>query len=97
MNRTPPKDTLLLTIHTGRGARMPDVCPQQARSGTDLPGAGHEALFVASFTPPPDRRGGCLSPKFVRRQYQNTIESAYGLLPRPPHTPAARFKRLYQK
>jgi hypothetical protein len=30
-------------------------------------------------------------------EYQNTIESAYGLLPRPPQTPAARFKRLYRK
>ena len=30
-------------------------------------------------------------------QYQNTIESAYGLLPRPPQTPAAPFKRLYRK
>jgi hypothetical protein len=28
-------------------------------------------------------------------QYQNTIETAYGLLPRPSQTPAAPFKRLY--
>jgi hypothetical protein len=27
--------------------------------------------------------------------YQNTDENAYGLLPRPPQTPAAPFKRLY--
>jgi hypothetical protein len=54
-------------------------------------------MFVASFTLLPDARCGCLSPEFVPRQYQNTFESAYGLLPRPPHTPAARFKRLYRK
>jgi hypothetical protein len=30
-------------------------------------------------------------------EYQNTVESAYGLLPRPPQTPSARFKRLYRK
>ena len=30
-------------------------------------------------------------------QYQNTVETAYGLLPRPPQTPAASFKRLYRK
>ena len=27
-------------------------------------------------------------------QYQNTVETTYGLLPRPPQTPAAPFKRL---
>jgi len=30
-------------------------------------------------------------------QYQNKVETAYGLLPRPPQTPAASFKRLYRK
>ena len=30
-------------------------------------------------------------------QYQNTVENAYGLLPRPPQTPATPFKRLYRK
>jgi hypothetical protein len=30
-------------------------------------------------------------------QYQNTVETAYGLLRRPPQTPAASFKRLYRK
>jgi len=30
-------------------------------------------------------------------KYQNTVQSTYGLLPHPPQTPAARFKRLYRK
>jgi len=30
-------------------------------------------------------------------QYQNPVENAYGLLPRPPQTQAAHFKRLYRK
>jgi len=34
---------------------------------------------------------------FTLRKYQPTIESSYGFLPRPPQTPAARFKRLYRK
>jgi len=30
-------------------------------------------------------------------QYQNTVETTYWLLPRPPQTPATHFKRLYRK
>ena len=33
----------------------------------------------------------------TRSEYQKTVETAYGLLPRPPQTPAAHFKRLYRK
>jgi hypothetical protein len=29
--------------------------------------------------------------------YQNSIRNPYGLLPRPPQTQAAHFKRLYRK
>ena len=37
----------------------------------------------------------CCATNWTPSEYQNTVESAYGLLPRPPQTPAARFKRLY--
>jgi hypothetical protein len=30
-------------------------------------------------------------------EYQNPIRNPYGLLPRPPQTQAAHFKRLYRK
>jgi len=39
----------------------------------------------------------CFAAKSTPSEYQNTVESAYGLLPRPPQPPAARFKRLYRK
>jgi hypothetical protein len=31
------------------------------------------------------------------QQYQKGVQSTYSLLPRPPQTPAAHFKRLYRK
>jgi len=97
LNRTAPNDTLLLANHAGRGARMPDVCSRPTPPHTGLTGADQETVFVTPFIPPPDTRGGRPSLEFARRQYQNTFESAYGLLPRPLQTPAARFKRLYRK
>ena len=30
-------------------------------------------------------------------EYQNPVRNPYGLLPRPPQTQAAHFKRLYRK
>jgi hypothetical protein len=35
-------------------------------------------------------------PEFSSR-YQNLLRNPYGLLPRPPQTQAAHFKRLYRK
>jgi hypothetical protein len=33
----------------------------------------------------------------VASEYQNPLRNPYGLLPRPPQTQAAHFKRLYRK
>jgi len=36
-------------------------------------------------------------PGGIPPQYQNKVETTYGLLPRPSQTPATPFKRLYRK
>ena len=88
---------LLLARHAGRGARMPELCLRLCRDGEHLrsgsPGRDHHLdttrrvpLWTLVEAP-----GG------IPFQYQNTVESAYRLLPHPPQTPAARFKRLYRK
>jgi len=38
-----------------------------------------------------------LRPTTSPSQYQNPVENAYRLLPRPPQAQAAHFKRLYRK
>lgn len=60
-----------------------------------LPNGAVQCFLCRLADPIPHSRAGYLNLSFTPSQYQNTVESAYGLLPRPPQTPAARFKRLY--
>src|SRR5215469_11056374 len=47
-------------------------------------------LLGAGFkTPGVPKRGS----RWPTHEYQKTVETTYGLLPRPPQTPVARFKR----
>ena len=79
---------------------MLDVCPAVLTRAGAMP-KRDTAAVLRSFSYPAEPPSGTCGPDFLlcftRRQYQNTVESAYGLLPRPPQTPAARFKRLYRK
>jgi hypothetical protein len=47
------------------------------------------------------RRAGSIRPIIAApgrsSEYQNPVRNPYGLLPRPPQTQAAHFKRLYRK
>ena len=49
------------------------------------------------LTPPNTFRASVRATRQLVSKYQNVFESAYGLLPRPPQTQAAHFKRLYRK
>jgi hypothetical protein len=76
---------------------MLDVCLGAVSAALALP-EGIAAPLVLRRTAAHSR---CCGPyplvSSMRSEYQNTVESAYGLLPRPPQTQAARFKRLYRK
>jgi hypothetical protein len=78
-------------------ARMLDLC-LAARINTGLRSKAVAPRFLLRLAAPYSQP---YTPYFFRqltpRKYQNTIESSYRLLPpRPPKTPAARFKGLYR-
>jgi hypothetical protein len=88
---------LLLARNAGRGARMLEVCPHGCPDGAH-PHSGsleraHYPLATLRMPLPTLVKilGG------IPFQYQNKVERSYGLLPCPPQTPAASFKRLYRK
>lgn len=62
-----------------------------------LPDGAVQCSVCGLADPDSRSRARYLDLSFTPSEYQNTVESAYGLLPRPPQTPAARFKRLYRK
>lgn len=76
---------------------MVEVCPHGPPSVSDDAIAALHGLYEAARALPSDLQGGSHTLGFARRKYQDTVETAYGLLPRPPQTSAARFKRLYRK
>jgi len=76
---------------------MLDVCPRRSNQCRRTTLIGGEAAIQASRATLQNARGHRRTPGSSRSEYQNTVESAYGLVPRPPQTPAARFKRLYRK
>ena len=83
---------LLLARHAGRGTRMLEVClhgyrDSEHRHSVSL---GREHHAVASHRVP--LRTVVKISGGIPFHYQNTIEN---MLPRPPQTPAAPFKRLY--
>jgi hypothetical protein len=73
---------------------MPEVCLRGYRHGE----CGRSTCQQAPnhrFSPPINRPGCAIHALCrTRFQYQNKVETAYRLLPRPPQTPAAPFKRL---
>jgi len=76
---------------------MLDVCLDALIAAKALP-EGVVLRLLLRLTAPCSNRG-CpyFLAAFTPRKYQPTIESSYRFLPRPPQTPAARFKRLYRK
>ena len=64
---------------------------------------GRAQLTHPGATLPCSGGGRCDSPASMSSlqtwsfEYQNPVRNPYGLLPRPPQTQAAHFKRLYQK
>ena len=67
-------------------------------------GYGAGVLFrraTPSRGPFDGRRPGSILPIIAApaqsSEYQNPVRNPYGLLPRPPQTQAAHFKRLYRK
>lgn len=97
MNRTLRKHDFLLASHAGRSARILDVCLGAVFAAVAVPKRLAER-FILGRTMAHWRSSGPYSlVSSTPSGYQNTVESAYGLLPRPPQTPAARFKRLYRK
>ena len=76
---------------------MLDVCPrdcQHMENAHSLAQGHPKYTFPSSLTPRPLTFRASSDTPF---QYQNTFESTYWRLPRPPQTPAAPFKRLYRK
>ena len=49
------------------------------------------------YTCQTDARAGIPATPEPTSEYQNPVGKPYGLLPRPPQTQAAHFKRLYRK
>jgi putative transposase len=97
VHRTPLKASFLLAGHAGRCAWMFDVCPRvraydQIGELRPYP-AANRALSGGWAT----LRGRLRPTGGSSFEYQNSIRNPYGLLPRPPQTQAAHFKRLYRK
>ena len=76
---------------------MLDVCLPAVIAPSTLPNGAVSYSVCRLADPHPRSRPRYFGLSFTSSQYQNTVESAYGLLPRPPQPPAARFKRLYRK
>ena len=97
MHRIALSQFLLLAGHAGRGARMLEVCPRKSRNGEHSHSGSLGPQHHTVATPRVPLRTVVKISGGIPFQYQNTIENAYWLLPRPPQTPAAHFKRLYRK
>ena len=74
---------------------MLEVCPlDYAYDERDHPARVRNAIRPNS-TQPLAPRSAAHMPCRTHSEYQNKVETTYALLPRPPQTPAAPFKRLY--
>jgi hypothetical protein len=97
VNWTPRNISFLLANHTGRGARIFEVCRYADSRRKIILSLLNLCLSRSSLTgesrfPAPLRTALRMSIK-----YQNDFRSTYRLVPRPPQTQAAHFKRLYRK
>jgi hypothetical protein len=75
---------------------MPEVCSQRPID----PRLGHSRRKQSLTRPLQSERAVLPKPYFALANspswYQNPVENAYRLLPRPPQPQAAHFKRLYR-
>ena len=76
---------------------MLEVCPRGCPDGEHHHSGSLGRTHYPLATPRVPLRTLVKIPGGIPLQYQNTVENSYGLLPRPPQTPAAPFKRLYRK
>jgi hypothetical protein len=76
---------------------MPEVCTA-CRTRRQVRASSRSVSVNDSFEGrPAASREGVPAPLILPSKYQNPVENPYGLLPRPPQTQAAHFKRLYRK
>jgi hypothetical protein len=93
----PAKKTLFLASPAGRNARTFEVCSSGRTYATliDSPRSGATPRRFQAH--PTDPQSAVSALPGLLSKYQNPFRNPYGLLPRPPQTQAAHFKRLYRK